>query len=83
MVDDSIEIVGEHKANACLWISFWHIKRTLKGMSNSVYNSKSTLNREHAGKILTHENKATLSSVQVSTLSINISRVHVLSMSTD
>lgn len=52
-------------------------------MSNSVYNSKSTLNREHAGKILTHENKATLSSVQVSTLSINISRVHVLSMSTD
>lgn len=53
--DDSIEIVGEHKANVCLWLALSDIKWVLKGISDSIYNSKNILNREHVRQILTHE----------------------------
>lgn len=52
---DSIEIVGEHKANVCLWLALSDIKWVLKGISDSIYNSKNILNREHVRQILTHE----------------------------
>lgn len=53
--DDSVEIAGEHKANVCLWLALSDIKWVLKGISDSIYNSKNILNREHVRQILTHE----------------------------